>query len=182
MTRMREIRLAGDRAERGEFRRGEAGDVVRVRMRIGHAVEHAPRRARRGMRASAGRAGGEGHCVIGESCARRDSAAALSRVSRTIGGSSRGRRCPANGPAWPKQPPRQPRRQPSDPEPMTAIVDIIAREILDSRGNPTVEVDVVLEDGSHGPRRRAVGRLDRRARGGRAARRRQGPLSAARAC
>jgi enolase len=33
---------------------------------------------------------------------------------------------------------------------MTAITDIIAREILDSRGNPTVEVDVVLEDGSKG--------------------------------
>ena len=33
---------------------------------------------------------------------------------------------------------------------MTAILDIIAREILDSRGNPTVEVDVVLEDGSFG--------------------------------
>ena len=33
---------------------------------------------------------------------------------------------------------------------MTEIVDIIAREILDSRGNPTVEVDVVLEDGSIG--------------------------------
>ena len=33
---------------------------------------------------------------------------------------------------------------------MTAIVDIIGREILDSRGNPTVEVDVVLEDGSKG--------------------------------
>jgi enolase len=33
---------------------------------------------------------------------------------------------------------------------MTAIVDIIAREILDSRGNPTVEVDVVLEDGAFG--------------------------------
>jgi len=33
---------------------------------------------------------------------------------------------------------------------MTAIVDIIAREILDSRGNPTVEVDVHLEDGSFG--------------------------------
>lgn len=33
---------------------------------------------------------------------------------------------------------------------MTAIIDIIAREILDSRGNPTVEVDVVLEDGSVG--------------------------------
>jgi enolase len=33
---------------------------------------------------------------------------------------------------------------------MTAIIDIIAREILDSRGNPTVEVDVTLEDGSFG--------------------------------
>jgi enolase len=33
---------------------------------------------------------------------------------------------------------------------MTAIVDIIGREILDSRGNPTIEVDVVLEDGSMG--------------------------------
>jgi len=33
---------------------------------------------------------------------------------------------------------------------MTAIIDIIGREILDSRGNPTVEVEVVLEDGSRG--------------------------------
>ncbi|MEF2549169.1 phosphopyruvate hydratase [Aurantimonas sp. E1-2-R+4] len=33
---------------------------------------------------------------------------------------------------------------------MTAIIDIIGREILDSRGNPTVEVDVLLEDGSMG--------------------------------
>jgi enolase len=33
---------------------------------------------------------------------------------------------------------------------MTAITDIIGREILDSRGNPTVEVDVVLADGSRG--------------------------------
>src|SRR6516162_1337506 len=33
---------------------------------------------------------------------------------------------------------------------MTAIVEIIGREILDSRGNPTVEVDVVLADGSVG--------------------------------
>lgn len=31
---------------------------------------------------------------------------------------------------------------------MTAIIDIIGREILDSRGNPTVEVDVILEDGT----------------------------------
>ncbi|HRO13614.1 MAG TPA: phosphopyruvate hydratase [Paracoccus sp. (in: a-proteobacteria)] len=33
---------------------------------------------------------------------------------------------------------------------MTAIIDIFAREILDSRGNPTVEVDVTLEDGTMG--------------------------------
>src|SRR5207344_2199919 len=33
---------------------------------------------------------------------------------------------------------------------MTGIADIIGREILDSRGNPTVEVDVILEDGSFG--------------------------------
>jgi enolase len=33
---------------------------------------------------------------------------------------------------------------------MTAIIDVVAREILDSRGNPTVEVDVLLEDGAFG--------------------------------
>lgn len=33
---------------------------------------------------------------------------------------------------------------------MTAIIDIVGRQILDSRGNPTVEVDVMLEDGSLG--------------------------------
>jgi enolase len=33
---------------------------------------------------------------------------------------------------------------------MTAIIDVHARQILDSRGNPTVEVDVTLEDGSMG--------------------------------
>lgn len=33
---------------------------------------------------------------------------------------------------------------------MTAIVSVLGREILDSRGNPTVEVDIVLEDGSFG--------------------------------
>ena len=33
---------------------------------------------------------------------------------------------------------------------MSAIIDIIGREILDSRGNPTVEVEVLLEDGSLG--------------------------------
>ena len=33
---------------------------------------------------------------------------------------------------------------------MTEIVDITARELLASRGNPTIEVDVILEDGSLG--------------------------------
>ena len=33
---------------------------------------------------------------------------------------------------------------------MSTIIDVYAREILDSRGNPTVEVDVTLEDGSFG--------------------------------
>lgn len=33
---------------------------------------------------------------------------------------------------------------------MTIIVDIIGREVLDSRGNPTVEVDVHLENGAFG--------------------------------
>ena len=33
---------------------------------------------------------------------------------------------------------------------MSVIIDIVGREILDSRGNPTVEVDVLLEDGSMG--------------------------------
>ncbi len=36
------------------------------------------------------------------------------------------------------------------PSPMSAIVDVIAREILDSRGNPTIEADVVLESGVSG--------------------------------
>ena len=30
---------------------------------------------------------------------------------------------------------------------MTSIVDVVGRELLDSRGNPTVEVDVILESG-----------------------------------
>ena len=33
---------------------------------------------------------------------------------------------------------------------MSSVIDINAREILDSRGNPTIEVDVVLEDGAVG--------------------------------
>ena len=56
---------------------------------------------------------------------------------------------------------------------MSDIVYVAGREILDSRGNPTVEVEVVLSSGAHGPRRRAERCVDRRARGGRAARRRR---------
>ena len=33
---------------------------------------------------------------------------------------------------------------------MSVIIDVFGREVLDSRGNPTVEVEVVLEDGSFG--------------------------------
>jgi len=39
---------------------------------------------------------------------------------------------------------------------MSVIADIVAREILDSRGNPTVEVDVYLDSGAMG--RAAVSR------------------------
>ena len=65
---------------------------------------------------------------------------------------------------------------------MSKIKDIRGREIIDSRGNPTVEADVVLESGGARARRRALGRLDRHARSGRAARRRQASATSARAC
>ena len=51
---------------------------------------------------------------------------------------------------------------------MTAIIDIHARQIVDSRGNPTVEVDVMLEGRQLRARGGAVGRFDGCARGGRA--------------
>ena len=44
---------------------------------------------------------------------------------------------------------------------MSVIIDVYGREVLDSRGNPTVEVEVVLEDGAFG--RAAVPRALRRA-------------------
>ena len=59
---------------------------------------------------------------------------------------------------------------------MTTIVDVLGRQILDSRGNPTIEVEVELDVGRRRPRRRAVGRLDGRVRGRRAARRRRATL------
>lgn len=33
---------------------------------------------------------------------------------------------------------------------MSAIIDVYGREVLDSRGNPTVEVEVVIEEGGFG--------------------------------
>ncbi len=45
---------------------------------------------------------------------------------------------------------------------MSEIVSVTGREILDSRGNPTVEADVWLVGWQHGPRGGAVGRFDRR--------------------
>ncbi len=60
---------------------------------------------------------------------------------------------------------------------MNTLIEVVdAREILDSRGNPTIEVDVVLADGALGSRGGAVRRLHGRPRGGRAARRRQEPV------
>jgi enolase len=46
---------------------------------------------------------------------------------------------------------------------MTAIIDVHARQILDSRGNPTVEVEMLLEDGSMGRAAGSIRRVDRRA-------------------
>ena len=59
---------------------------------------------------------------------------------------------------------------------MSEIRTLHAREVLDSRGNPTIEVEVWLESGAYRARARAVGRLDGDARGRRAPRRRGEPL------
>ena len=45
------------------------------------------------------------------------------------------------------------------------IEDILARKIFDSRGNPTIEVDVYLDDGSFGRAAAPAGRIDRYLRG-----------------
>ena len=64
---------------------------------------------------------------------------------------------------------------------MSRIADIHGREIIDSRGNPTVEADVVLDSGAMGRAAVPSGRLHRHARGGGAARRDKQRYSA-RAC
>ena len=45
---------------------------------------------------------------------------------------------------------------------MAKIKKVMAREILDSRGNPTVEVDIILDNGILGTRSCSFGRLYRR--------------------
>ncbi len=60
---------------------------------------------------------------------------------------------------------------------MSSIVDVVAREILDSRGNPTVEADVLLESGVMGRAAVPSGASTGIARGHRTARRRARPLS-----
>src|SRR5947208_2976666 len=58
-------------------------------------------------------------------------------------------RCPGAGrPSLQMLP--SPRPPPARSHTMTAITDILAREILDSRGNPTIEVDVILDSGATG--------------------------------
>src|SRR5882724_3079651 len=74
------------------------------------------------------------HSVTSQLCARRGDATSSRRVDAP-------RRLGYPGPSTPHQ------RWAST---MTAITDIRAREILDSRGNPTVEVDVTLESGAMG--------------------------------
>ena len=57
------------------------------------------------------------------------------------------------------------------------IESVVGREILDSRGNPTVEAEITLADGTVARGMRPLRRIHRRVRGSGAARRRQEPLS-----
>ena len=59
---------------------------------------------------------------------------------------------------------------------MTTIDNVRGREVIDSRGNPTVEVEVFLESGAHGRAAVPSGRVHRHTRGCRAAGRRQKPI------
>ncbi len=64
---------------------------------------------------------------------------------------------------------------------MSTIEHIVGREVLDSRGNPTVEVDVLLEDGTMGRAAVPSGASTGSSRSARAARRRSRTATAARA-
>src|SRR6266852_571410 len=144
---MREIRLAGDRTDRGEFRHGEAHHEMGVALRIRHVVEP-------GLVGCPGPFHGSTELQILRF--RRFTGrfrhqwspfcALLDNSYRAVTGRA------AFSAPWPccRSSANRSNQPFSKEAPMTAIVDIIGREILDSRGNPTVEVDVVLEDGSIG--------------------------------
>src|SRR6266849_7678610 len=144
---MRELRLAGDRTDRGEFRHGEAHHVMGVALRIRHVVEP-------GLVGCPGPFHGSTELQILRF--RRFTGrfrhqwspfcALLDNSYRAVTGRA------AFSAPWPccRSSANRSNQPFSKEAPMTAIVDIIGREILDSRGNPTVEVDVVLEDGTIG--------------------------------
>src|ERR1700754_4977588 len=139
---MGKIRLSGDRADRGEFRHGEAHQIIGAGLRVGHAVDlrflgrFRPRYCAaelqlwRFQRFSRLLGHGGLHCRFLSQSDRRGHAAFSVPMPCCRSTANRSHRI--------------------QEAPMTAIVELIGREILDSRGNPTVEVGVVLEDGSIG--------------------------------
>src|SRR3954447_13158884 len=141
---MCEIRLSRYRAERGEFRHGETDQIIGASLRIEHAVEFrllgrirpfhgAAKLQSRGVVRFAGFFRHQAASVAAL-LANRDAAVTRPFPLRRIAVEAPPTDCLV------------PRKEAL----MTAIIDIIGREILDSRGNPTVEVDVVLEDGALG--------------------------------
>src|SRR5690606_13163598 len=124
---MGEIGLAGDRAERGELRRGEAHQIRLALVRVRYADEHG-RLGRGGARELQGGGGFSGH---GLSISNRGAGVTHARAGSGTVFPLNGRSCRSTG-----------KSGSSRGTTMTAIIDIIGREILDSRGNPTVEVDV----------------------------------------
>ena len=123
------------------------------------------------------------------SCGSIRSSRCAPRPSASAAGSRRRRRWPQrDGRSWDdldaeraaellrSRPPQRDPRRPT----MSQIERVHARQILDSRGNPTVEVERRAALRRARPRRRALRRLDRRVRGDRAARRRR-RVAAARA-
>ena len=152
----------GGRAAPGARRLGARRRAVRLRRR-----GPAARRRSRARPARLGaavprprRAGGR---------ARRRGRGALRRAAR-VGPARAG----TSGPRPEGSPSRPGRlRRPPDPgAPMSAIVRVRARQILDSRGQPTVEAEVELASGAVGPRGGPLGREHGHAGGHRAARRR----------
>src|SRR4051812_45110135 len=130
---MREVWLARDRAERCEFGRGEPHHVIRILLRIGHAVEFC---LLRGARPFDGAAELQGWWCFASLLGHDDlrCRAFLDNSPADVTGTvafSTPMPCCRSSPTV---------QRICKEAPMTAIIDIIGREILDSRGNPTVEV------------------------------------------